>query len=364
MNFLKCLALWPTLSFAQITQVFVGTGADGIYETKLNEADGSLSQPVRVVDVEGANFLTLDPEGENLYATANLPEKKGGVISYRVQGDALVETGRQAYPGRRLVHVSLDQKNEVLLAADYGAGWMTSFSIKKDRSLGELVSYIKHEGSSVNPKRQRSPHPHSAYVGPDNRFVYVPDLGVDQVKIYSLESGIGVLAEVSFAKVAPGSGPRHMKFSRNGEQAYVLNEMALTITIFDRDQKTGGLSEKQTIKVLPEDAETEKMSCSEIQVSKDGRFVYCANRNLSGEKRDSVSVFSVGEEGRLTWLQTAPAEVHIPRHINLTPSGEYLLVCGQKSNELVVLKIDQKSGRTSSTGSKVTIPKAMCVVFP
>jgi len=116
--------------------------------------------------------------------------------------------------------------------------------------------------------------------------------------------------------------------------------------------------------VLPEGADEKKMTCSEILVSKDGKFVYTANRDLTEQKRDSISVLQVIEGGKLKWLQTVPAEVWIPRNINLTPSGKYLLVAGQRSDEVTVLKVDQEKGTLTFTGNRMSVPKAMCIVFP
>jgi len=165
------------------------------------------------------------------------------------------------------------------------------------------------------------------------------------------------------SKSPAGSGPRHMKFGKNGKQAYVLNELTVSISVFDQSPVSGKLTPKQLVSTLPEGADKTEMSCSEIRVSKDGKFIYCANRDLTEAGRDSISVFSVGIEGKITRIQTIGAEVWIPRNLNLDPSGKWLLVAGQKSNNVPVFKVDTSTGKLSFTGNKIEVPKAMCIEF-
>ncbi len=355
--------LLPTVSFGEMTRVFVGTGNAGIYTMELNEKNGALQGLTQAYKASGTGFLAMKPGGEYLYATVK-EEKQGTVVSLKVEGAQLQETSQQSYPGGGLCHISLDATNGVLFGADYGGGSVVSFPLVEDSTVGAYASFVKHQGSSIHPKRQKKPYAHSFYAGPQNRYAYAVDLGTDKVEIYRFDSKTATILPVGAAKVPPGSGARHMKFSRDGMYAYVLNELSLTITVFKRDSQTGLLTELETVSVLPKGGDKEKMSCSEILVSNGGKFVYCANRDVGGKKRDSLSAFQVGEDGRLTLLQTVPAEVSIPRNINLTPSGNCLLVAGQRSNEVEVFLVDQQTGLLKAAQQRVEVPRPMCIVFP
>jgi 6-phosphogluconolactonase len=105
------------------------------------------------------------------------------------------------------------------------------------------------------------------------------------------------------------------------------------------------------------------MTCSEIRVSQDGKFIYTANRDLANRGRDSISVLSVHDEGTLQHLQTAPAKVWIPRNINLSPSGDWLLVAGQKSHEVTSHRINKSTGKIQFSGHRAQVPVAMCINF-
>lgn len=154
-----------------------------------------------------------------------------------------------------------------------------------------------------------------------------------------------------------------MKFGRSGDFAYVLNELSLTVSVFARDKKSGQLTIMETVSVFPEGTDGAEMSCSEIRVSSDGRFLYTGNRDLRNEKRDSVSVLAVSDDGTLKHVQTSPAEVWIPRNINLSPSGDWLLVAGQRSNEVTSHKVDKKTGKITFSGHRAEMPAAMCINF-
>ena len=373
MKFLLITALFASTAAASAeskpstkthTQIFIGTGSEGIYSTWLNPKTGALTSPQPEAKVTGSGFIAIHPNKKFLYSTAQIDKQTAAVTSYSIESNGtLSELGKHQIPGKKLCHISLDATAKVLMGASYHGGSVISLPVKQDGSLGKPASFHQHEGQSVHPKRQTAPHAHSIYSGPANQFAYAPDLGIDKVMIYSLDPKTAKIETSGFAKSPDGAGPRHMKFSQNGKQAYVLNELTVDISVFDRDAKTGKLTSKQLISTLPEGADKTKMTCSEIRVSSNGQFVYCANRDVSGQGRDTLSVFSVDTNGKLTRIQTIAAEVIIPRNIHLDPSGQWLIVAGQKSNNVPVFKINASSGKLSYTEVSITVPAPMCIVF-
>ena len=150
-----------------------------------------------------------------------------------------------------------------------------------------------------------------------------------------------------------------MKFGMDGRQAYVLNEMTLTVSVYDRDPKTGLLKE---VEVVSTGTEKDGTSCSEIRVHPSGKNIYAANRDGAGKGRDSISVFQVLDGGKLKLIQVEPAKVKIPRNINLSPDGNWLLVAGQNSGNVPVFRIG-KDGKLKATDTEVKVANAMCVEF-
>jgi len=346
--------------------VWLGTGggdSKGIYVAGFDPDRGTLGEPKLAAELPGAGFQALSADGKLVFSTCAIAGG-GGVAVLRVQEDGMLEEiDRQSTGGKGACFVGVDATGRCVLAANYGDGSVASFAVAEDGSLGKAASTHKHEGSGPNEMRQRAPHAHSFYAGPGNRFAYAPDLGIDRVMIYRMDIATGRTEPAGAGVLPRGSGPRHMKFGRDGKRAYVLNELTLTVAVFEHDPASGALKPGDVVSVLPEGSDTEGMTCSEIRISNNGKFVYTANRDTAGRGRDSLSALAVGDTGGLRLLQTTPAGIEIPRNIGLDASGRWLLVCGKKSNRVVVLKVDPENGRMAATGQGLDLGAPMCVTF-
>ena len=355
----------------QETLVYIGTytrsGSEGIYIYRLNPESGALT-PVGVRGgVENPSFLAIHPNGRFLYSVAEVAEfsdlDSGGVAAFSIDpGNGLLNPlNQQPSMGRGPCHVSVDQTGKHVLVANYGGGSVASLPIREDGSLGEPSSSVKHEGSSVDPRRQKQPYAHSINPGPTGNLVFAADLGTDKIFIYQLNPETGVLTphQVPSASVAPGSGPRHFTFSPDGRFAYVINEMLCTVTAFSYDPEEGSLTEIQTIPTLPEGTDLEGMSTAEVLVSPDGRFLYGSNRG-----HNSIVVFEISEEdGTLRFVERESTQGETPRNFGIDPSGRFLLAANQNSDSVVVFKIDPSSGGLEPTGTTIQVPTPVCVRF-
>ena len=68
----------------------------------------------------------------------------------------------------------------MLIVANYGSGSVAAFALRENGEIGASTALVQHHGSSTDPKRQRGPHAHGVTLSADNRFVFVPDLGLDK----------------------------------------------------------------------------------------------------------------------------------------------------------------------------------------
>lgn len=354
-----------SLSFlsAESIPILIGSGSSGIFRSDLNLETGELTE-ARLVGKGGSGWLKLRNDKKVVVSTAHT-DGKGGVASWKVTADGVEPINRATYDGKGLCQVAFDHTNQMIMGADYGGGKLAAWTIDADGKIGENTSLFKHEITEKLEAPQNQSRVHAAWPGPENKFAYIPDLGINQVKIYKMSPKDGKLTPAGTAVCPPGAGPRHMKFSKDGKHAYVLNELSVSVTTFKRNGD-GSLTEVQTISTLPTtvNKKEDKISCSEILVSKDGKFVYTGNRDLNGKERDSVSVLAVQEDGTLKHLQTVPSGVWIVRNIALSPRGDYLLCSGQKSNEVTTIKVDTQTGKMTPTGHAISVKAAMCVVFP
>jgi 6-phosphogluconolactonase len=201
---------------------------------------------------------------------------------------------------------------------------------------------------------------HCTILTPDNKFLLTSNLGTDKVGIYNFDitkaSQPLTPAVTPFVSVKPGSGPRHITFHPNSKFAYLINEMAGSIIVFD--YKDGKLTEKQTITMLAPDFKG-RIGAADIHISPDGKFLYGTNR---GEANELV-IYAIGKKGLLTYAGREPAQGRGPRNFVIDPSGNFLLLANQDTNEIIIFKRDQKTGLLSSTGNKIQISKPVCLKF-
>ena len=356
-------------SAEKLLDVWIGTSrakpSRGIYHCTLNTSSGKLTEPQLVAEMAGPGFLAMHPEGHHLYAVGNLNQKPS-VVAYKILREGKTPTleldNALEIGDGGAAHVAVDRMGKTLLTAQYGGGSVAAFSLHPDGSLNERTTLINHQGGSgVVKGRQEASHAHWAGVSPDNRFAFVPDLGLDKVMIYELDADNATLKPSGFGKVPAGGGPRHMKFHPNGKWIYVLNELALSVTVFDYDEKTGEMTPKQTIPTVAKTLLAKELfkSASEIRVHPNGRFVYSANRG-----HDTITAFRVNQDtGELSVIEVENVRGATPRNFNLDPSGQWLLAAGQDSHTLAAFAVNQETGELTYNRSNVTAPSAICVLF-
>lgn len=346
--------------------VFIGTkNAEGIYRLILDDETGGLSSLTQVAKLPNSSSLSISPNRKFLFSTTEILDdgkmKGHGVSSYAISATKeLKKLSVQPSQGNGGCYVFCGRKGKNVFLANYGSGSLTSYQVSSDGTLSPPVSYMQHEGSSINKPRQTKPHAHSVYTSPNNKFVYVADLGIDKVNIYTLDEESAKLTIAGSASLPPGSGPRHMAFSKDGEYVYVLNELTLTVSKYSRDIATGSLILEKTSPVTKGEID-DGLTCSEIRFSDDGKFIYAAKRDLQNKGRDSICVL---HPENLEILQEQSAGVWIPRHFNISPCGKWLLIAGQKGNKIVVLARDRTSGQLTATENVLDLTAPMWVLFP
>jgi 6-phosphogluconolactonase len=352
----------PTQSgeFILYAGTYTGPKSKGIYAFRFDPASGKTVPIGLVAETTSPSFLALHPTGRYLYAV-NESSNSISAFSVDAKTGALAFLNKVASGGSAPCHLTLDRTSKWLLAANYGSGSVAVFPIKTDGSLGDASSVVQHSGSSVNLQRQRGPHAHEVVLSPDNRFALVADLGLDQVLIYRFDAVKGALTpnDPAFAKLSPGSGPRHLVFHPNGRFVYVISEIKSTMTAFAYDAARGSLQELQTVSTLPQGF-TGTSSAAEVQVHANGKFLYGSNRG-----HDSIAAFAIDPaKGTLTPAGHTPTQGKNPRHFAIGPFvPSYLFAANQNSDNIVQFRIDSNTGTLTPTGTVLDVPAPVCVTF-
>ena len=350
--------------------VYIGTytntnNSKGIHAYRFHPADGKLTKIGLVAETPNPSFLAIHPNGQFLYSVSELDsfngQKTGAVSSFRIDPATakLTLLNTVSSKGGGPCHLLVDKTGKNVLVANYGTGSVASLPVKDDGSLGEATAFVQHSGSSVDKERQEGPHAHSVNLPADNRFMLAADLGLDEVLIYKFDAAKGSLTpnDPPYGKVKPGSGPRHFAFHPGGKYAYVISEMASTVTAFHWDGRRGALAEFQSVSTLPADFKG-KSTTAEIAIDKKGKFLYGSNRG-----HDSIAVFSIARDGKLTPVEQTPTQGKTPRNFALDPTGAYLFAANQDSNNIVLFHVDAKTGRLTPAGETMEVGSPVCVVF-
>ncbi len=332
----------------------------GITVAEFDTATGALAAPKLVMETRDPAHFALSADGKRLYmCNTGTP---GGVSAFAVEDrntGALKLLNYRESKGRGPSYVSVEKTGHYVLDANYGGGYIEIHSLAADGSLDRQTAFVQHEGSSVH-QRQDKPYAHWIRTDPTNRFALVADLGTDKIVVYKFDEKTGKVTpnEPAFAKLAGGSGPRHLAFHPNGQWLYAVQELSNEVVAFKWDAKKGALTQFQRVKTLPADF-TGQSTAAEIAIRHDGKFLYTSNRG-----DDSLVVYAIdANSGELTLRQRVASRGKVPRYFTFDPTQKWLIVSNQEGGNVSVFSVDGASGELKPVGEPVAIPKPMAVVF-
>jgi 6-phosphogluconolactonase len=356
---------FPLIIFAQNNYLLIGTytftKSEGIYVYKFDTttADNSF---ISVAKSSNPSFLIASPNKKFVYAVNENDDStispRGGTVtafSFHKKNGLLTEMNKQPSGGKHPCYISIDKAGKWIFVGNYSSGTAGLLSTNKDGSINKLQQVVTHKGSSTNVQRQKAPHVHATVLSADSKYLYAPDLGIDKIMIYAFDKNKGILNFSSSAASEAGSGPRHFTFHPNNTYAYLMEELTGTVVFYEVQK--GTLKFQQRISALPTDF-TGAMGSADIHVSPDGKFLYCSNRGES----NTISIFSINNmNGKLSIVGHQSTLGKTPRNFNFDPSGNFLLVANQNSDEIVIFKIDKKTGLLNDTGKRIQVPNPVCL---
>lgn len=348
---------------------FTGTPANskGIYAFWVHLPDRKPVVPLGVAaETPFPTFLALDAKRRLLFCANGIDtfqgKPSGAVSSFAIDATTgkLKFINQQPSMGTHPCHLALDKSGRNLIVANYNSGSVAVFPVGEDGHIGEATCVIQDTGHSVNPVRQAGPHAHCITFSPDERFVFVCDFGIDKVLSYKFDAEHGKLIpnDPPFVSIKPGSGPRHLTFRPDGQFAYLISELASTVTAFAYDAKAGTLNELQTVSCVP-NTFTGANAAAEIAVDPAGKFLFASNRG-----DNSVAEFKIDpNNGTLTWIGSQSTLGKTPRFFGIARRGLGYVACNQESDTVVFFGLDASSGKLIPSETTVPVPAPACAVF-
>lgn len=335
----------------------------GIYVYRFYTETGRTAYLNQVEGIDNPSYLAVSKNEKFVYSVNEVGgDRKGSVTSYSFEPKIgkIAVINSQPSTGTGPCYISVDKSQKHAFVANYGSGALSVLPINKDGSLAPVVQTIQDKGTGPNKGRQEGPHVHTAVLSPDEKYLLYTDLGTDKMNIYRYKPGQDQPlspAEPSAFDVVAGHGPRHVDFSPDKKHLYLLTEMGSVIYVYDYD----GPKSKQleAISILP-DGYKGAVGAADIHVSPDGKFLYASNRGDLNE----IVVFSINpENGRLTFVERKPSMGKTPRNFVIDPSGNYLLVANQNTDNVFVYRINKLTGKLTLTPNIIKVGNPSCLKF-
>ncbi len=340
-------------------EVLHGKG-EGIYHLTFNTETQEWQKTVAIHDIENPSFVIQSSDGEYLFAVQETKEYKGlpsgYVSSFKIDKEEKTLTWLSSQPsyGTDPCHLSINSKRTHLFVASFMSGSISMHRITSEGKISDEFYTVAHEGSSIHPMLQKGAHAHAVILSADERFLFVPDLGVDKVFVYEIdyEKTKLVRREDLTYFASQGSGPRAITFHPTLPYAYCINEINSTITLLAYDKRVGKLTPLQSYTTLPEHFSGES-SCADIRISSCGSYLLGSNRG-----HDSLVCFSINSSnGELDYISHTPTGGKCPR--NFFISGNTIMVANQDSDNITLFSLD--GGKILNLGKSIIVPTPVCV---
>jgi 6-phosphogluconolactonase len=321
------------------TYVYVSNAEDGNIGMYMMEADGSLT-PGNRYDAGGKPVMPMSVSPDKKYLFAAVRSKPFSVVTFSIdrKSGSLKEVGRGTL-AESLPYIQVDKSGRWLLGASYGANLVSVNAIGKDGKVADPHQVI--------PTARNA---HAIITDKTNKYVFVPHLGTDQIFQFKLDAKTGKLSANTppTVQIKQGAGPRHIIMSADNRFAYLLNELTAVVTTLSLDAKTGLLTQVSEASALAPDSKlkpgagrpspgrdvSQDIWASDLHLTPDGRFLYAAER--TGSQIGALSVDA--QTGSLKWLSVTPTEPQ-PRGFRIDPTGKYMVVTGEKSDTISVYSI-------------------------
>lgn len=335
-----------------LTGTYTSDGrSEGIYSLEEGE--------VKALGGRCVNPSFLCTSKDMLYGV-NEQQECGQLSAWRMEENgALCYVNSVSVPGMDTCHLQADRRRRTIYAANYTDGSVFVCAIREDGRLGEIRQQMKLSGHGPNKERQEGPHAHCTVLSPDERFLFVADLGTDRVYSYQVGED-GILTEnpkAPFWQADPGEGPRHLLFSEDGSFAWLITEMGCSVYLLAYDAENGSFEKRQMVHLLKEESQQKEAAAAELALSPDGKFLYASVRF-----EDMLVGFSVGEGGALTRIGEFDNYGRTPRHFSISRDGRQVFIANQDSDQVVVCERDTVTGKLGNKVAEYGVPMPVCVL--
>lgn len=332
-----------------------GTPSEGIYALEFNKK-GELVSKKLLAESVNPSFLSFSPDGKFVYAVNETgQESTVSAFAFDKEAETLTFLNKSEVL-KGPCHIYSTQNH--VFTANYSSGSVSVLSRKPNGWVTDTLYNIIHPRYLFGGGRTGPSNAHQIVPSPNGRFILATNLGTDGVFTYRYNpSGKkNVLEFISETKVAKGSGPRHMTFSKNGRFLYLLQELSAGLTVFSVGEN-GELTKIQEATLVTD--ETKKTSGADIHLSPDGKFLYATNR----ADANTITCFKVSKDGTLSFVEQYSTYGNAPRNFAISPDGKFVFVGNQKTNNIAVYSRNKCNGKLSLINQDIELGAPVCLLF-
>jgi 6-phosphogluconolactonase len=347
-----CLFLFTVNAQQHTLPFYIGTytgeGSEGVYLSRLDTLNGSLTSPVLVAKLSNPSYLAVSADNRFVWTVGEM-NNTYLLSAFAIEKEySLRFINSQNGEGSYSCYISELLNEKWLGAASYGSGLVTLYPLNADGSIGDMATVVKHWG--------KTPHAHCIVPDPMGKYSYSADLGIDKLLVYTIEDGkLTPHSEITLPK---GTGPRHIAIDATGQWMAVADELVSRITLIKRNT-TGAFAEIVSHTTMLPANYTKANAAADIHFSPDGRFLYASNRG-----HNSIVIYAFDKKtGTLQIVGWATEGINRPRNFSIDPTGKFLLVANQDGNDVVVFKRETQSGLLTLLPPKITVSHPVCLQF-
>ena len=368
--------------------------------TKTLNSTYKLEQIDSIKCAPNASYITIDPCHQNLFClNEGIVDANGSLVSYKIdqQSGFLKQVKTSETPAAPVHSTLINGRNgsQLLTVAHYAWGLTTYKVNPKDATFEAAQTFnFTQKKPGPNVARQAAPHPHQVALDPTHRYLLVPDLGSDLVRVFYVDPHNLEISPRNATSVVPGSGPRHGAFhvperlpdsgykgNHSGAYEehvhyYLVTELSSTITSYHVHYlpHNGGiylipiilsnssvpLDPVGSMRTFGSETDTvfKGIAASEIVIAPHSSEIIVSNRNatffkvsnpnpknLTAVPSDTLATFKIGDEGRFDFGELSPAGGSFPRQFSLSPEGDLIAVGLQNDGLVVIYGRDKKTGK-------------------
>lgn len=330
---------------------------DGISICHINPSTGQIELIKMVKDLINPSFLTISNSKKYLYAVHG---DMSYVSAFAIQSDGdLVFIDRLECGGKNPVHLAVDRYDRYLVISNHITGNVVSIELMEDGKFSRIQSNTYLKGK-VGPHRVEQPFskPHYNAFDISQRFVLIPDKGLDRIFCFNYVNGNLIPSQYPYVNSREGAGPRHYIQHPNQKYIYVVNELDSTVVTYEFRQIDGKLTPIQNISTLSTDYVGNSRAAA-IEIDKKGNFLYASNR---GE--NTIAIFKVDPRtGKLTLVKNCDVKGKTPRFIKLSPDNKFLYSLNEESHHISIFSVNAEVGSLRFIENENYFGSPVCIEF-